>query len=48
MCLLDQAFVKQDDRSVKDHIAAVGKELGDDGITVKGFLRFQVGETQKD
>ena len=48
VCLLDQPFVKQDDRSVKDHIAAVGKELGDDGIRVKGFLRFQVGETKED
>jgi len=48
VCLLDQAFVKQDDLSVQDHIAAVGKELGDDGLAVKGFLRFQVGETQED
>ncbi|MDP7010692.1 MAG: translation elongation factor Ts [Verrucomicrobiota bacterium] len=47
-CLVDQAFVKQGDLAVKDHIAAVGKELGDDAINVNGFLRFQVGETQED
>ena len=46
-CLVDQPFVKQGDLAVKDHIAAVGKELEDD-INVKGFLRFQVGETQED
>ena len=48
VCLLDQQFVKNDEVSVKDHIAAVGKELGDDGLAVKAFLRFQVGETQDD
>ena len=46
-CLVDQPFVKQGDQAVKDHIAAVGKALEDD-INVKGFLRFQVGETQED
>jgi len=48
VCLLDQQFVKNDEVSVKDHIAAVGKEIGDDAIAVKAFLRFQVGETQED
>jgi elongation factor Ts len=48
ICLVDQPFVKQDELAVKDHIAAVGKELGDDDIRVKSFLRFQVGETQED
>ena len=46
-CLVDQPFVKQGDLTVKDHIAAVSKEL-EDAINVKGFLRFQVGETQED
>ncbi len=46
-CLVDQPFVKQGDLAVKDHIAAVGKEL-EDAINVKGFLRFQVGEIQED
>jgi elongation factor Ts len=43
-CLLEQAFVKQGDLSLKDYIGNVAKELGDE-ITVKRFLRFQVGET---
>lgn len=46
-CLIDQAFVKKDDDgtevSVRDHIARVGKRLGDD-IIVRRFVRFQVGE----
>jgi translation elongation factor EF-Ts len=44
---VDQPFVKQGDLAVKDHIVAVGKSL-EDAINVKGFLRFQVGETQED
>ncbi len=44
VCLVDQAFVKQGDLAVKDHIAATAKVL-DDTITVDAFLRFQVGET---
>ncbi len=44
VCLVDQAFVKQGDLAVKDHIAATAKEL-DDTITVDAFLRYQVGET---
>jgi elongation factor Ts len=46
-CLIDQAFVKKDEDgtevSVRDHIARVGKRLGDD-IIVRRFVRFQVGE----
>jgi len=43
-CLLDQGFVKKNSEiSVKDHIASVAKQLGDD-ITVRRFVRFQVGE----
>jgi elongation factor Ts len=48
-CLMDQAFVKRDENSgevsVKDHIARVGKKLGDE-LTIRGFVRFQVGEAQ--
>ena len=44
---MDQPIVKQGDLAVKDHIIAVGKSL-EDGINVKGVLRFQVGETQED
>jgi len=46
VCLVDQDFVKGEG-SVKDHVAAVAKELGDE-ITIKAFIRFQVGETQED
>ena len=46
ICLVDQAFVKQGDLAVKDHIAATAKAL-DDTITVDAFLRDQVGETQE-
>jgi elongation factor Ts len=43
-CLLDQGFVKKNSEiSVKDHIALVAKQLGDD-ITIRRFVRFQVGE----
>ncbi|MDX1950745.1 MAG: translation elongation factor Ts [Verrucomicrobiota bacterium] len=44
-CLVDQGFVKQNGEiSVKEHLAAVGKKLNDE-ITIRRFLRFQVGET---
>jgi len=46
-CLLEQAFVKKDDDgaevSVRDHVARVGKRLGDE-LVVRRFVRFQVGE----
>jgi len=45
-CLLDQGFVKRNSEvSVKEHIASIGKQL-DDEITVRRFVRFQVGEAQ--
>jgi len=44
-CLLDQGFVKKNSEiSVKDHVASVGKQLGDD-IVIRRFVRFQVGES---
>ena len=43
-CLLDQGFVKKNSEiSVKDHIASVAKQLGDE-VTIRRFVRFQVGE----
>ncbi|MEW6303916.1 MAG: translation elongation factor Ts, partial [Verrucomicrobiota bacterium] len=43
-CLVDQGFVKKNSEvSVREHIAAVAKQLGDD-IQVRHFVRFQVGE----
>ena len=44
-CLLDQGFVKKNSEiSVKEHIAGVAKQLGDE-VTIRRFVRFQVGET---
>ncbi|MEO7300320.1 MAG: translation elongation factor Ts [Verrucomicrobiota bacterium] len=43
-CLLDQGFVKKNSEiSMKEHIGSVAKQLGDE-ITVRRFVRFQVGE----
>jgi elongation factor Ts len=45
VCLLDQGFVKKNSEiSVKEHIASVAKELGDE-LTVKRFVRYQLGES---
>ena len=44
--LIDQGFVKKNSEvSVKEHAASVAKQLGDE-ITVRRFVRFQVGELQ--
>jgi len=44
-CLVDQGFVKRNSEvSVKEHVAQIGKQLGDE-ITVRRFVRFQVGES---
>ena len=43
-CLVDQGFVKRNSEiSVKEHVAQVAKQLGDE-ITIRRFVRFQVGE----
>jgi elongation factor Ts len=43
-CLLDQGFVKKNGEvSVKQHVESVAKQLGDE-ITIRRFVRFQVGE----
>jgi elongation factor Ts len=42
-CLLEQGFVKNPDLKVEAHIGIVEKQIGDT-ITVRRFLRFQVGE----
>jgi elongation factor Ts len=46
VCLVDQGFVKaaSGEITVKEHMANLGKQLGDT-LTVRRFLRFQVGET---
>lgn len=43
-CLVDQGFVKKNSEiSVKEHVGAVAKLLGDE-VTIRRFVRFQVGE----
>ncbi len=43
-CLVDQGFVKKNSEiSVKEHVAQVAQQLGDE-ITIRRFVRFQVGE----
>jgi elongation factor Ts len=43
-CLLDQGFVKQNSEiTVKEHVSALAKNLGDD-VFIRRFVRFQVGE----
>ena len=43
-CLVDQGFVKKNSEiSVKEHVASVAKELGDE-LSIRRFVRFQVGE----
>ena len=44
-CLVDQGFVKKNSEiSLKEHMASVAKVLGDE-ITIRRFVRFQIGET---
>lgn len=44
-CLLEQGFVKRNSEvSVKEHVGSVAKQLGDE-ITIRRFVRFQVGES---
>ncbi len=45
VCLVDQGFVKKNSEiTVKEHIANVSKQLGDE-ISIRRFVRFQVGES---
>jgi len=44
-CLVDQGFVKRNSEvSVKEHVAQTAKQMGDE-ITIRRFVRFQVGES---
>ena len=44
-CLVDQGFVKRNSEvSVKEHVAQTAKQLGDE-VTIRRFVRFQVGES---
>ena len=42
-CLVDQGFVKNPEQTMAQHVAEVGKKIGDE-ITIRRFVRFQVGE----
>jgi elongation factor Ts len=43
-CLLDQGFVKKNSEiTVKEHTASIAKQLADE-ITIRRFVRFQIGE----
>jgi elongation factor Ts len=42
-CLVEQGFVKNPDMTVQQHLGSVSKALGDE-ITIRRFVRFQVGE----
>jgi elongation factor Ts len=43
VCLLEQPFIKDQDRKVQDLVAATGKQIGAN-ITVTRFSRFALGE----
>jgi elongation factor Ts len=44
-CLVEQGFVKKNSEvSVREHVGQVAKQLGDE-ITIRRFVRFQVGES---
>lgn len=43
VCLEEQGFIRNGEITIKDHVAAVGKEIGDQ-FTIRRFFRFQVGE----
>jgi elongation factor Ts len=44
-CLVDQGYVKQNSEiSVKEYVGSIAKQLGDE-ISIRRFVRFQVGET---
>jgi len=42
-CLVDQGFVKNPEQTIAQHVAETGKKIGDE-ITIRRFVRFQVGE----
>jgi elongation factor Ts len=45
ICLVDQGFVKKNSEiTVREHVANVAKEIGDE-LSIRRFVRFQVGET---
>ncbi|MDR1124826.1 MAG: translation elongation factor Ts [Deltaproteobacteria bacterium] len=43
VCLLDQAYIRDDKLAIKDVVAACGKQVGDN-LSVLRFVRLQLGE----
>lgn len=43
VCLVEQGFVKDPEKTLRQHLETVGKQLGDT-LVVRRFLRWQVGE----
>lgn len=43
VCLLEQAFIKDEDLTVKKYVETAAKEIGAD-ITIKSFVRYETGE----
>jgi len=43
VCLLEQAFIKDEDRSIHDRLNETTAKLGEN-ITIKRFVRFRLGE----
>ena len=42
-CLLEQAFIKDGDKTIQDLLDEIGKATGDE-ITISRFERYAVGE----
>jgi elongation factor Ts len=43
VCLIDQGFVKDPDVTIGDYVKKVAKDLGDSGISIQKYYRFEVG-----
>ena len=43
-CLTDQAFVKEDSRTVAAHVAEQGKKLGLSDLKIVNFVRMELGQ----
>ena len=44
VCFVEQPYIMDDKKKIKDVVAAAGKEVGVDDLRVNGFIRVQVGE----
>jgi elongation factor Ts len=47
VCLVDQAYIRDDKLSIKDVCAATAKQL-DDTLSIARFVRFQLGDSNKE